>query len=313
MNLHSRGGRLKLVRRVPSCVTEAQAARPDIVTQLDLEMAGPDLYRFPSGPPGSGDGLFGGQVLALALRAAGLTVPPDRLAHSLHAYFLRRGSAAKSMVLKVERDTDGRSFSARRVTVSQDSVPIFTMAASFHVQEEGPDEQVPQLPGDVPDPESLAGSGPGPGHHAGHGLVEIRNVRSPEHGTPRQAWARASGPIGEDPLLHACALATSPTSIPASPRWPRTMTAVDPASITPCGFTGRSDSTTGSSCRSTWCRRAGDGAYTKAPSGIGLGPSAPHWLRRCSTAPAAQRGSVHLGWLPETTPGPEDYGSGHSR
>jgi acyl-CoA thioesterase-2 len=177
------------------------------VTQLDLEMAGPDLYRFPSGPSGPGDGLFGGQVLALALRAAGLTVPPERLAHSLHAYFLRRGSAAKNMVLKVERDTDGRSFSARRVTVSQDSVPIFTMAASFHVQEEGPDEQIPQMPGDVPDPESLAGSGLGPGHHAGHGLVEVRNVRSPEHGTPRQAWARASGPIGEDPLLHACTLA----------------------------------------------------------------------------------------------------------
>ena len=103
---------------------------PDVVTQLALELAGPDVYRFPAMPSeDSWDHLFGGQVLALALRAAGLTVPGDRLPHSLHSYFLRRGSSAKSMVLKVERDTDGRSFSARRVTVSRPSSPGMSSAS----------------------------------------------------------------------------------------------------------------------------------------------------------------------------------------
>jgi acyl-CoA thioesterase II len=181
---------------------------PDVMAQLALEVAGPDVFRFPATPSEDAwDGLFGGQVLALALRAAGLTVPAERLPHSLHAYFLRRGSSVKSMVLKVERDTDGRSFSARRVTVLQDSLPIFTMAASFHLLEEGPDEQTPQMPPDVPDPESLGGSSLRPGGRAGHRLMEVRNVQSPGHGLPRQAWARASGPVGEDPLLHACTLA----------------------------------------------------------------------------------------------------------
>jgi acyl-CoA thioesterase II len=189
-------------------VSEDEADMPDVVTQLALEVAGPDVYRFPAMPSkDSWDHLFGGQVLALALRAAGLTVPGDRLPHSLHSYFLRRGSSAKSMVLKVERDTDGRSFSARRVTVLQDSLPIFTMAASFHLLEDGPDEQTTQMPPGVPDPASLAGSGLQPGGRPGHGLVEVRNVQSPGHDMPRQAWARASGAVGEDPLLHACALA----------------------------------------------------------------------------------------------------------
>jgi len=35
--------------------------------------------------------LYGGQVAAQALRAAGATVPEDRLPHSLHGYFLRPG------------------------------------------------------------------------------------------------------------------------------------------------------------------------------------------------------------------------------
>jgi acyl-CoA thioesterase-2 len=187
-----------------SGVSEATAAAmPDVATQLALESAGPDVYRFPAMHAEQEGGLFGGQVLALGLRAAGLTVPPGRQPHSLHAYFLRRGSAGKDQVLKVERDTDGRSFSARRVTVLQDSLPIFTMAASFHVQEDGPDEQLLTPPVGLPEPESLGGSG----RRIDHGLVDIRNVQSPEHGVPRQAWARASGPVGDDVLLHACVLA----------------------------------------------------------------------------------------------------------
>src|SRR5207247_5088283 len=51
--------------------------------------------------------LFGGQVAAQALAAAGATVPAGRMPHSLHGYFLRRGEAHRSTLLKVERDRDG--------------------------------------------------------------------------------------------------------------------------------------------------------------------------------------------------------------
>ena len=57
---------------------------------LDLEMLDRDLFR---GQNERGAGarlsLYGGQVAAQALRAAGATVDPDRLPHSLHGYFLR--------------------------------------------------------------------------------------------------------------------------------------------------------------------------------------------------------------------------------
>ena len=60
--------------------------------------------------------LYGGQVAAQALRAAGLTVPDDRFPHSLHGYYLRSGEAEHPTIMKVSRDRDGRSFSARRVS-----------------------------------------------------------------------------------------------------------------------------------------------------------------------------------------------------
>ena len=59
--------------------------------------------------------LFGGQVAAQALLAAGATVEPGRTTHSLHGYFLRPGDSREPVVFTVERDRDGRSFSARRV------------------------------------------------------------------------------------------------------------------------------------------------------------------------------------------------------
>ena len=48
--------------------------------------------------------LFGGQILAQALRAAARTVDPDRYPHSLHGYFLRPGSAERPVLLQVWRD-----------------------------------------------------------------------------------------------------------------------------------------------------------------------------------------------------------------
>jgi acyl-CoA thioesterase-2 len=97
---------------------------------LDLEVLDRDLFRgFNVG--GDRRRLFGGQVAAQALQAAGLTVPEGRAPHSLHGYFLRAGQLDRPVLLHVDRDRDGGTFSARHVRAVQDGEVIFSMLASF--------------------------------------------------------------------------------------------------------------------------------------------------------------------------------------
>jgi acyl-CoA thioesterase II len=103
---------------------------PSILDLLDLEYIEENLYRA-CGVSGEPRRLYGGQVAAQALYAAGRTVPAERLPHSLHGYFLRQGSAVRPTVFQVERDRDGHSFSARRVVAIQEGEVIFNMSASF--------------------------------------------------------------------------------------------------------------------------------------------------------------------------------------
>jgi acyl-CoA thioesterase-2 len=123
---------------------------PSLIELLDLELLDRDLYRGINEVPDNGmPTLFGGQVAAQALKAAGLTVSDDRHPHSLHGYFLRPGQRSLPVIYKVERDRDGRSFSARRVSAVQDGGVIFDMTASFQVDEPG-GEYAPPLPEGVP-------------------------------------------------------------------------------------------------------------------------------------------------------------------
>ena len=80
------------------------------------------------------------------MRAASLTVPDDRWLHSLHGYFLRPGDPEHPIILHVDRDRDGRSFSARHVVARQHGDAIFTMLASFHADEPGIEYQETPAP-----------------------------------------------------------------------------------------------------------------------------------------------------------------------
>ena len=100
------------------------------------------------------DHIFGGQVLAQALRAAGHSVD-DRPVHAVHALFLSRGTSSRPLEIAVERLRDGRSFSARRARVSQGDLLLFTLQASFHVREDGYHPQSP-MPG-APAPADIGG------------------------------------------------------------------------------------------------------------------------------------------------------------
>ena len=104
--------------------------------------------------------IYGGQVVAQGLLAGAATLDADgagstgeRLPHSVHAYFIRGGKPDKPVSFAVDRLRDGRSFSQRRTTASQDGMPILTMISSFQEAQGGADEQV-EAP-EVPRPEEL--------------------------------------------------------------------------------------------------------------------------------------------------------------
>ncbi len=123
----------------------------DLVKVMTLERLETDLFRGESRDIGSPQ-VFGGQVLGQALMAATATAD-DRAAHSLHAYFLRRGDFNSPIVYEVDRALDGKHFSSRRVVAIQHGRQIFNMSASFQLPEEGLDHQIP-MPS-VPDAASL--------------------------------------------------------------------------------------------------------------------------------------------------------------
>ncbi len=145
--------------------------------------------------------LYGGQVAAQALMAAGRTVDPERPPHSLHGYFLRPGNPKRPVLLQVHRDRDGRSFSARHVSALQDGEVIFSMLASFHLPEASPDvDLVPTRPALAPDQCAPRGD---------FALLDIR-AATPDsefnRGTPAYMWMRSRASVPADPLAQACAL-----------------------------------------------------------------------------------------------------------
>ena len=119
---------------------------------MNLETLEDNLFRGESRDIGT-PRVFGGQVLAQSVIAANRTVDEGSI-HSLHAYFLRAGDASAPIVYDVDRNRDGRSFKARRVVAIQHGRPIFTMAASYQLDQDGLDHQF-EMP-DVPMPEDLS-------------------------------------------------------------------------------------------------------------------------------------------------------------
>jgi acyl-CoA thioesterase II len=196
----------------------------DLLNLLELEQLEVNLFRGQSHDVGSPQ-VFGGQVLGQALSAASATVAPARVVHSLHAYFLRRGDFHAPIVYQVDRSLDGHSFSNRRVVAIQHGEPIFNMAASFQVVEEGLDHQIEMPP--VPQPEELGDSNAPPADMLEHMCERLRQFfeqprpftfrvvqwsdseeqRSQRAQPARQIWFKAVGRLPDDERLHRCLLA----------------------------------------------------------------------------------------------------------
>lgn len=196
-----------------------QVAVDGLVRLLDLEEIDRDIYRGVS-TRSRWQRVFGGQVAGQALVAAGRTVPDDRRVHSLHSYFVRPGDPTIPIIYEVDRVRDGRSFSTRRVIAVQRGETIFSLAASFQLDQDGIDHQM-SMP-EVPAPDSLPALVNRYGdsddaaefYKAMPKSIDLRYVDDPpwlQHAKgPReglsQVWMRADGKLPDDPLVHVCVL-----------------------------------------------------------------------------------------------------------
>ena len=168
---------------------------------------GPDTFvaiapRYPWGR------LYGGQVVAQALRAAQLSVEPEFSVHSLHAYFIRGGTSREPVRLEVDRIRNGRSFITRRVVARQSNGAILNLSCSFHVHEEAAEVQAVQMPTGVGRPEE------GEDHSWG----SMINRYQFDLAKGRQAtWMRLLSEPLEDPALNVCALAFLSDAIMTGP------------------------------------------------------------------------------------------------
>jgi acyl-CoA thioesterase-2 len=189
---------------------------------LKLEKIEENIFRGQSQDLGFGN-VFGGQVLGQSLSAAYRTVTPERRAHSLHAYFLRPGDAARPIVYNVDCIRDGKSFTTRRVVAVQKGRPIFNMSASFQVTEPGFEHQdsMPDVPGpagiasDLERARQVADKIPASMRDTilCQRPIEIRTVNPVNPFDPRKmppvryVWFKAIDRMPDDPAVHQYMLA----------------------------------------------------------------------------------------------------------
>jgi acyl-CoA thioesterase II len=185
----------------------------DLRELFDLVPHGPDTF-VGSGAVYPWGGLYGGHIVAQALRAASSTVDPALAPHSLRAYFIRRGDPAEPVRYEVDRIRNGRSFATRRVVARQATGAVLNLEASFQVAEASADLAPIPIALDVPRPGDIESDSWSP-------ALDRRFIRGSAGFGPREgsgrvlAWMRATGELGDDPLVHQCALAYVSDDLPA--------------------------------------------------------------------------------------------------
>jgi acyl-CoA thioesterase-2 len=195
----------------------------EVLALLDLTSKDRDCF-VGGQPETSGARVFGGQLVAQAIRAASHTQPEERRPHSAHAYFLRPGKPSEPIRYTVTRLRDGGSFSARRVVAQQEHGVLLELLVSSTTVADEPRFH-PAMPA-VPGPEQLA-----PVHEElrryAHELdgwwvrprpFEVRYIGPPPRAALDDAdldlndpvnrvWVRPNGPTPDDPVLRRCLLA----------------------------------------------------------------------------------------------------------
>lgn len=185
----------------------------NIVGFLQLERIEENIFRGESQDLATGQ-VYGGQVLGQALQAAKMTVV-DRPAHSVHAYFLRKGDVNAPIVYEVDRSRDGRSFTARRVVAIQHGRPIFTLAASFQQPEDGLEFEtriaMPAIPAAAADATAAAEESIDavPTLLKPTSFFDVRPVNPIENSASNslQWWVRSKKALSDDANCHRAVLA----------------------------------------------------------------------------------------------------------
>lgn len=176
---------------------------------LTLSAHGADVW-VGTGPEYPWGGLYGGQIVAQGLLAAGLGVEPAYRVHSVRAYFIRRGEPARPVRYEVDRIRNGRTFCTRRVVARQDGQPILNLEASFQRHEASEDVETVSLdpslprPGDIPI-DSWSGA---------FERAFVPEVPAGFGGGRAAAWLRASSSLPADPLVQAAGLAFLSDDLP---------------------------------------------------------------------------------------------------
>ena len=206
----------------PTTHPDFSVALDALLAALDMETIGdgrfgaePDTVR----PLGR---VYGGQLLAQALMAAGRTVR-EKAPMSMHAAFVRAGMPGRRVEAAVEVVRDGRSMATRQVTVSEETRALLTATVTFRSGEGGAEVAAAAPP--VPPPEEMPllqdWAGRLPPHLADHGThwiehpppVEMRLPSAPcfmgghISGPTRSHWMRAPRDLGDSALLNAALLA----------------------------------------------------------------------------------------------------------
>jgi acyl-CoA thioesterase-2 len=196
---------------------------------FDLEPHGPDTF-VGAGPKYPWGGLYGGQIVAQALRAAAATTrlpageaesgsSDEAIAgglepHSLRAYFIRRGDHTEPVRYEVDRIRNGRSFATRRVVARQAIGAILNLEASFQRPEPATDLQNVPMALDLPSPESLTPSSWSESFD--RRSVPAAALTGLRVGTGRTAaWMKVNEPLGDDQLLHRCWMAYLSDDLPS--------------------------------------------------------------------------------------------------
>ncbi len=193
----------------------------NLLSILDLEPLEHNLFRGQS-PKSGWQRVFGGQVIGQSLMAASRTVD-GRHPHSLHGYFMLPGDPKVPIIYEVDRIRDGRSFTTRRVVAIQHGRAIFSMSASFQLDEQGFDHQVPmpKVPGpdELPTEEEVKAGlmpqmpEPMRAYYERERPIEMRPVEikrymSRDPMAPQfHVWIRTTGKLPDDAAIHQCVLA----------------------------------------------------------------------------------------------------------
>jgi acyl-CoA thioesterase-2 len=120
-----------------------------------FELQAADVNRFEGNPANEGGTrVYGGHTLTQALLASFRTLAGDWQCYCLHAQFCRIGRPDQSISYAVDRSSESRNFSVRRITATQSGKTLLTMTASFQRAYAGLDFQSLRPP-ECASPETL--------------------------------------------------------------------------------------------------------------------------------------------------------------